>query len=177
MKVLKRFHLFTLSIILCSSCWGAVTASERKFLVGGDISMLTKIEEHGGIFRDEGKPEDFLTILKKYGCNCQRLRIFVNPTYRNAVVQDTAYTIALARRIKSHGMTLLLNFHYSDTWADPGHQTKPAAWANLDFEELVAKVTEYTSSVIDEFNKNEVLNICAKCFFIFKRSEIFFTNF
>ena len=155
--MLKRFHLFVLCVILFSSCWEAVTASEREFLFGGDISMLTKIEEHGGIFRDEGKPADFLKILKKYGCNCQRLRIFVNPTYRNAVVQDTAYTIALARRIKSHGMKLLLNFHYSDTWADPGHQAKPAAWADLGFEELVSKVTEYTSSVIDEFNKNEVL--------------------
>ncbi|MHC4643145.1 MAG: glycoside hydrolase family 53 protein [Planctomycetota bacterium] len=157
MRAFEKFCVFVLSIILCSSCWGAEKTNKRDFLVGGDISMLTKIEEHGGVFRDEGNPVDFLKILKMYGCNCQRLRIFVHPTYRNAVVQDTAYTIALAKRIKSQGMKLLLNFHYSDTWADPGHQKKPVAWAGLDFEELVAKVTEYTSSVIDEFNKNNIL--------------------
>lgn len=157
MGAFEKLRLMALGLILCSFCSGEEKAAEREFLVGGDISMLTKIEEHGGVFRDEGKSVDFLRILKKYGCNCQRLRIFVNPTYRNAVVQDTAYTIALAKRIKSHGMKLLLNFHYSDTWADPGHQAKPAAWAGLDFEELVSKVTEYTSSVIDEFNKNNVL--------------------
>jgi arabinogalactan endo-1,4-beta-galactosidase len=157
MRLLNKLCLFALSVILCSYCWATEIAVESDFLVGGDISMLNKIEEHGGVFRDEGKHEDFLRILKKYGCNCQRLRIFVNPTYRNAVVQDAAYTIALAKRIKSHGMKLLLNFHYSDTWADPGHQIKPAAWAGLDFEALVAKVTEYTSSVIDDFDKNNVL--------------------
>ena len=157
MRAFEKFCFMALGLILCSFCSGEEKADEREFLVGGDISMLTKIEEHGGVFREDGKPVDFLKILKKYGCNCQRLRIFVNPTYRNAVVQDTAYTIALAKRIKGHGMKLLLNFHYSDTWADPGHQKKPAALSSLDFEALVAKVTEYTSSVIDEFNKNNVL--------------------
>jgi arabinogalactan endo-1,4-beta-galactosidase len=78
MRTFEKFCLFALSVILCSLCWAAEMASEREFLVGGDISMLTKIEEHGGVFRDEGRPLDFLRILKKYGCNCQRLRIPVS---------------------------------------------------------------------------------------------------
>jgi arabinogalactan endo-1,4-beta-galactosidase len=157
MRTFEKFCLLSLIVVFCSCCVGTERVGEREFLVGGDISMLTKIEELGGVFRDEDKAGDFLEIVKKYGSNCQRIRIFVHPTYRNAVVQDTAYAIALAKRIKSHGMKVLLDFHYSDTWADPGHQRKPAAWSGLDFEALVAKVEEYTSSVIAEFDRNDAL--------------------
>ena len=157
MTAFQKLCLLALSLTLCSCYRGMERAKQKEFLVGGDISMLTKIEEHGGVFREDGKAGDFLEILRKNGCNCQRLRIFVHPTYKNAVVQDTAYTIALARRIKRHKMKLLLDFHYSDTWADPGHQKKPAEWSTLDFDALVATVREYTASVIDEFNRNNVL--------------------
>jgi len=147
----------TFTVLSTCSCLAETNVDKREFLVGGDISMLTRIEELGGVFRENGKPGGFLAILKKHRCNCHRLRIFVNPTYNNAVVQDVPYTIALAKRIKAHGAKLLLNFHYSDTWADPGHQRKPAAWQDLDFDALQKKVRDYTASVIAAFKEEGVL--------------------
>ena len=126
-------------------------AQRSEFLTGGDISMLTRIEKLGGVFRDNGKRRDFLEIFKASGGNCFRLRLFATPNGKNAVINDLPYTLALAKRIKAAGCKLLLNFHYSDTWADPGHQTKPAAWAKLPFDQLEKKVEEYTASVIAKF--------------------------
>ena len=117
-------------------------------MVGGDISALTKIEEHGGVFHDENASADAIEIMTGRGCNCFRLRLFVNPKGRNVVVNDLGYTIALAKRIKGSGAKLLLNFHYSDTWADPGHQHKPNAWENLDFEPLAQTLYQYTHDCI-----------------------------
>ncbi|MBN1846553.1 MAG: glycosyl hydrolase 53 family protein, partial [Sedimentisphaerales bacterium] len=128
-------------------------AAEREFLVGGDISALAVIEEHGGIFRDPNQPGDAIAIMRRYGANCFRLRLFVQPTGKNVVVNDLAYTIALARRIRAAGGQWLLDFHYSDTWADPAHQTKPAAWEDLPFEQPEARVYEYTRDCLGAFQK------------------------
>ncbi len=119
--------------------------------------MLTRIEALGGVFREKGKPRDCLAILGDHGCNCYRLRLFVNPSGKGAVINNLPYTLALAKRIKRTGAKLLLNFHYSDTWADPGKQIKPAAWKDLDFDALVKRVETYTTSVIGEFKKQRAL--------------------
>ena len=133
------------------------TSSVDEFLIGGDISALGKIEECGGVFRDKGAPGDAIEIMRNHGHNCFRLRLFVNPTYRNVVVNDLPYTIALGRRIKASGARLLLNFHYSDTWADPGHQIKPAEWAELDFDSLVDTLYQYTRDCIKTFRDEGVV--------------------
>lgn len=129
----------------------------REFLTGGDISMLARIEKLGGVFRQDGKTGDALKILADHGCNCFRLRLFVKPSGKNAVINDLPYTLALAKRIRQARATLLLNFHYSDTWADPGHQTKPADWADLPFDALEKRVETYTASVIAQFAKHRAL--------------------
>ena len=147
------------AVLLALTTVCGATPSERdgEFLVGGDISALTRIEQAGGVFQDEGKPGDAIEIMSKYGCNCFRLRLFVNPAGSGVVVNDLAYTIKLAKRIKAAGARLLLNFHYSDTWADPGHQSKPKAWEGLDFESLERRVYEYTRACISEFKRAGVL--------------------
>jgi arabinogalactan endo-1,4-beta-galactosidase len=132
----------------------AEAADTKPFLFGGDISMLTKIEALGGVFREDGKPADPFAIFRRNGFNIARLRLFVNPNHENAVVNDLPYTLALAKRVKAAGMHFLLDFHYSDTWADPGHQTKPAAWENLDFDALVKKTHSYTANVLDACQRN-----------------------
>ncbi|MDA1190943.1 MAG: glycosyl hydrolase 53 family protein [Candidatus Poribacteria bacterium] len=116
----------------------------RPFYVGGDISALSKLEELGAVYRDNGNTGAAIEIMSNHGFNCFRLRLFVAPNGGNVVVNDLPYTIALAKRVKAVGATLILDFHYSDTWADPGHQTKPEAWAELDFDGLVATVEQYT---------------------------------
>jgi arabinogalactan endo-1,4-beta-galactosidase len=131
-----------------------VEVSGKEFLIGGDISALGKIEEIGGLFFDDGKRGDAILIMRKHGANCFRLRLFVNPPYTDVLVNDLSYTIELAKRIKRSGAKLILDFHYSDAWADPGKQFKPEAWKDLNFEELVEKVYSYTYECI-RIMKNE----------------------
>jgi arabinogalactan endo-1,4-beta-galactosidase len=128
------------------------------FLLGADISALPHIEKRGNVFHDKGKADDAIAIFMRHGWNCFRLRIFVNPDGREeGVVNSLEYTRALAKRIKSAGAALLLDFHYSDTWADPQHQIKPVAWKNLSFSALAEQVEKYTFDVITDLKQHDVL--------------------
>jgi len=133
------------------------TSQPAPFLLGADISTLTQAEQRGDIFQDKGKPGDSLAIFTRHGWNCFRLRIFVNPDGRGGVINSLEYTRALAKRIKASGAVLILDFHYSDTWADPQHQEKPAAWSNLDFDALTGQVEKYTSNVMADLKRNGAL--------------------
>lgn len=109
---------------------------------GADVSTLAKAEALGArYFRADGTPADALTILREHGVNTLRLRVWVaSPDgYHNA-----ARILPLAKRARALGFRLIIDFHYSDTWADPAHQTKPAAWESLPFDELVAAVHAHT---------------------------------
>jgi len=128
-------------------------AEDRSFYRGADISMLPEIEKAGGVFSTaDGKPADALTILRQSGCDLWRVRLFVNPSTdyskSHGATQDLTYVRALARRLKTAGGAFLLDLHYSDTWADPGKQFKPAAWKDLDFDALEKKVHDYTAEVL-----------------------------
>jgi arabinogalactan endo-1,4-beta-galactosidase len=150
---LKPLFLF-LSIMVCCI---AQSVTAKEFLIGADISALTVLEETGAVYRENGGPNDLIAILKNNGFNTVRLRLFVNPDKKGIVTNDLPYTLNLAKRAKACGMKLLLNFHYSDTWADPQKQIKPAAWENMPFEELKQTVQSYTASVIEAFKKENVL--------------------
>lgn len=123
-------------------------------LAGADISALERIEQAGGVFRDGGQAGDAITILRAHGANIFRLRLFVNPNQQDVEVNDLAYTLRLARRIKLSGAQLLLDLHYSDTWADPGHQATPAAWASLDFTNLEKRVESWSGDVIAQLKQS-----------------------
>jgi arabinogalactan endo-1,4-beta-galactosidase len=131
----------------------ARTLEARKlppFLAGADISLLTAEEQHGQVYKDmDGRPRPLLDIFKAHGYNCVRLRLWVNPSEQGIFVNDLPYTVALGRRAKQAGFLLLLDFHYSDSWADPGKQFTPAAWANLPFDQLVTTMHDYSKSVIE----------------------------
>ncbi len=127
------------------------------FYVGGDISMLPKLEEAGIEFSDGGQPKDLIQLMMDHGCHCFRVRLFVNPTGKGGVVQDVPYVIKLGRRIKAAGGTFLLDFHYSDTWADPGHQYKPKAWEGMTFDQLEKTVETYTAGVMTEMKEKQAL--------------------
>ena len=115
------------------------------FYLGADISGLTQMEQAGGIYMDGDKQGDPIAIFMKNGWTCFRLRIWVDP---RGGVNGLEYTTKLARRIKAAGATFMLDFHYSDWWADPQKQNKPAAWAKLDFDALVNQVQTYSSNVV-----------------------------
>jgi arabinogalactan endo-1,4-beta-galactosidase len=148
-KVMKRIIFLTFLFFLMS--FVPKTMAAKDFIIGADISALTVMEQRGIVYRDNNQPADLITILKNNGFNTIRLRLFLNPKSRDIVTNDLPYTLELAKRAKAQNMKLLLNFHYSDTWADPQQQTKPTAWSNLNFDDLKEAVQSYTLSVMGKF--------------------------
>ncbi len=129
------------------------TAKPVDSMIGADISWLPEVEARGTVFYENGKKTDALALLKSHGFNYIRLRIFVNPENDKGYSPgkgycDLAHTMVMARRISDAGMKLLLDFHYSDYWADPQQQFKPAAWSALPFEVLKDSVRSYTTRVL-----------------------------
>lgn len=123
------------------------------FIKGFDISSLLEVERCGGIFRDGGGAEDLLAILRRYGAGWVRLRLWNDPYDEKggdygAGVCDLPAVLRLARRARNAGMAWLLDLHYSDFWADPGKQTVPKAWRDLDEAGLEEAVYRYTRDVL-----------------------------
>ncbi|HEY8473411.1 MAG TPA: glycosyl hydrolase 53 family protein [Natronosporangium sp.] len=113
---------------------------------GADVSTLKKNEDFGAVYFDrQGRQRDALSILRSEGMNYARLKVWVNPTdgYNNL-----DRVLEMARRIDRPDMGLVIDFHYSDRWADPGQQNKPRAWADLSFPELRQAVYDHTYEVL-----------------------------
>lgn len=125
-------------------------AAAFEYAIGADVSFLKQAEDGGTRFKDGDGEKAGLEILRSHGFNWVRLRLFVNP---DRLPNDFDYTLALAKDAKRRGFRLLLDFHYSDTWADPGKQITPAAWVDLTHGQRVAKVREYTKDTIAGFRK------------------------
>lgn len=145
----------TLLIALLGIC--SLGAFAQKY-VGGDISLLPKYEEAGAKYYEQDGTviASPLTFFSQQGMNAMRLRLFVDPSKNTGedkdanVCQDLAYVKTLGKRIKDAGFKLMLDFHYSDTWADPGKQWTPDAWKNLSDAELQQKIYDYTKDVLQQ---------------------------
>jgi beta-galactosidase len=128
---------------------------ETAKMLGADISFLPQLEDRGMKFSDNGVQKDPMVIMKEHGFNYIRLRIFNDPARDSGYSPkkgfcDLEHTKQMAKRIKAAGMKFLLDFHYSDYWADPGKQYKPAAWRSLSFTELKKALYDYTKKVMQE---------------------------
>lgn len=145
-----------LSLALLCGMACAKAQNSEKYL-GADISMLTAYETiseagHQVTYKDiDGTQSDVLSLLRKYGMNSMRVRLFVNPTMQKAVIQDIDYVKKLGKRIKDAGLSFVLDFHYSDTWADPAAQSVPAEWGSLSVDEYTEKLYSYTKEVLEDF--------------------------
>lgn len=131
-------------------------------MIGADISFLPELEAKGMKFSDKGVTKDAIEIIKEHGINYVRLRIFHDPAQDSGYSPrkgfcNLDYTKQMAKRVKAAGLKLLLDFHYSDYWADPGKQYKPAAWKNLSFEELKKALYDYTKQVMEELKAQGTL--------------------
>lgn len=127
----------------------------KPFIQGMDVSFMDEIEQHGGHYYDEhGRAQDLLAMLKDNHVNAVRLRIWNDP---QGGFCNLERTVAVAKRIKEQGMQFLLDFHYSDRWADPANQWKPAAWEKLSYEELQRAVCMYTADVLRELQEHDAL--------------------
>ncbi len=113
----------------------------QDFAVGADLSFLRDVEAKGIVFKDAGAAKPGLQIFRDHGYNWIRLRLFHTPT---SLPNNLEYTIALAKDARKLGYKFLLDYHYSDTWADPGKQGIPKAWTGFTHEQLVEAVFEYT---------------------------------
>ncbi len=143
--------LLTVSVLLFG---GPSRAGE--FISGADFSLLKFFEDGGVVYRDNAQTQDGLAILRNHGVNCVRLRLFTSSAAQALAdpynyINNLDYTVPLAVRVKNAGLKFLLDFHYSDTWADPGHQAKPVAWTNLNFTQLVQQMRQYNSTCIAAF--------------------------
>ena len=125
-------------------------ARADTFAKGGDVGWLQQMEASGFIFRDaNGKPADCLKILKDHGMDTLRLRVWVNPSQDPRSGHCSRDEVAvMAERAHKAGFRIMIDFHCSDTWADPSHQAKPAAWAAHDFDQLKNDVFNHTTDVL-----------------------------
>lgn len=150
---MKKFHLVFACLL------SAVFPAMAQHFVGGDISLLPEYEKAGAIYKThDGKPiNDLLPWLKEQGMNAMRVRLFVNPADHKAkypskydpnACQDLEYITPLCKRIVDNGFNLMLDFHYSDTWADPAKQWTPESWRGLTDDQLYQKIYDYTKETL-----------------------------
>lgn len=141
-----KFILFGSVFLLINSL-----ISEAQIVKGADIGWLSQMEATGYQFYDTTNvPSDCLSILRERAINTVRLRVWVNPSEDriNGHCSKKEVT-AMALRAKNMGMRVLIDFHYSDSWADPSKQTKPAAWANDSLNQLLSDLYNHTYDVLD----------------------------
>lgn len=129
--------------------------ADTPIIKGADVSWLTQMEASGYQFYNAaGTAMDCMQLLQGLGIGAIRLRVWVNPA---GGWNGNADVVAKAVRAKKLGLRVLIDFHYSDTWADPGDQNKPAAWTSYDFPTLTSTVYSYTLSVLDTLKANGVV--------------------
>ena len=149
----QKILLFIVTLLTVGLCFLEPLYAD-DYAIGADLSFLKQAEERGTEFKDNGQVKPGLQIFKDHGYNWIRLRLFHTPT---KLPNDLDYTIALAKEAKKLGFKFLLNYHYSDTWADPGKQYIPKAWEGKSHDELVKAVFEYTRDTIVAFRKADVM--------------------
>jgi arabinogalactan endo-1,4-beta-galactosidase len=133
---------------------GGIVPLPASFAKGADISWLTQMEGAGKVFyNSNGTAQDCFQILKNLGMNSIRLRVWVNPA---GGWNNSADVLAKAIRAKNLGMRIMIDFHYSDSWADPGQQTKPTAWAAQDFATLQTSVYDHTFNALTTLKTNGI---------------------
>lgn len=155
------FHVFYLFLFGLSACSQdddrpipLPIDEESVFAKGADVSWLTEMEQNGKLFYSKkGQPTDALVLLKSLGVNAIRLRVWVDPTDGWCNQKDV---LTKALRAKALGLRLMIDFHYSDTWADPAHQEKPKDWKYFSFEELKNAVKDHTQTVLTLLKNNNI---------------------
>jgi arabinogalactan endo-1,4-beta-galactosidase len=149
----RRPPVLLFFLILLSA---ASSPASGNFVAGTDLSLLAFFETNGVTYKTNNQTGDAINILNGEAINCVRLRLFTSSAAQALAdpydyINNLTYTVPLAVRVKNAGLQFLLDFHYSDTWADPGHQATPSAWTNLNFTQLVQQMHDYNSNCIAAF--------------------------
>ncbi len=141
--------------------------SPDQFVMGADLSYVNQVLDHGGVYRDSGTAKDPYAIFRDRGANMARLRLWHDPEWvRTQVYDDPSAPLysglddvaEAAAAARARGLEVMVDFHYSDTWADPGHQVPPAAWQDItELATLEDSVYQYTRSVLEHLDGLGVL--------------------
>lgn len=147
----RTFVKTAVALAASSAMW---PASAATFIKGADVSWISQEESSGyGFYTSAGVKTDPFVLLKNLGANAIRLRVWVNPSGGWCNGADTLYK---AKRAVAQGQKIMLTFHYSDSWADPGQQTKPAAWSGHSVSQLVNDVYSHTYGILKYLKDNGV---------------------
>ncbi|MBP8944855.1 MAG: glycosyl hydrolase 53 family protein [Paludibacteraceae bacterium] len=150
---MKMKKIFTF-LFICMFFFMSSSLRSQPFAYGADVSWVTEMEEAGKkFFSSDGSEMECMTLLKSLGINSIRLRVWVNPPDGWCNAQDV---LTKAIRANNLGLRLMIDFHYSDTWADPGKQTKPVAWSSLSFEDLKTALANHTIEVLTLLKDNDI---------------------
>lgn len=128
---------------------------EPDFYFGVDLSYVNEMDDCGAIYLQNGEPQDAFHLFKEHGANLVRVRLWNNPDW--TAYSDYDDIVRTLTRAKEAGMQSLLDFHYSDNWADPGKQAIPAAWQGMDDEELGEAIYAYTYQVLEDLNELDLM--------------------
>ncbi len=144
-KLLFPFFIFVLAV----PSRAAEPAKTDSFALGADISWVTEMEQKGDKFyTSDGVETDCFLLMKQLGINAVRLRVWVDPSGHGGWC-DKQDMLVKARRAAALGMDVMVDFHYSDWWADPSHQTTPEAWKDYTYEEMKQAVKDHTAEVLN----------------------------
>ena len=138
----KLFVILSLLLPMLPSAFG------QEFVTGADMGWLTEMESKGQLlYNEKGEPREGTLLMKEYGMQAVRLRVWVNPVkHGNWCSKEDVLNKAL--RAKALGMDVMIDFHYSDWWADPGKQNIPAAWSGFTPEKAAKAVADHTREVL-----------------------------
>ena len=132
--------------ILFLACVSLMVSAQKTFWLGADISGTTDLEaRHVQLRNSKGEPRECTALMRELGLNAVRLRVWVNPKDGLCNKDDV---VKMARRANDWGMALMIDFHYSDWWADPGQQNIPAAWKEMNYEQMKQALAEHTREVL-----------------------------
>ncbi len=127
---------------------GTLMMRGQTFWLGADISGSTDLEHRGVQLRNaQGEPRECTALMHELGLNAVRLRVWVDPKEHGGFC-DKADVVRMALRAKDWGMAVMIDFHYSDWWADPGQQNIPAAWKEMDYEQMKQALADHTRDVL-----------------------------
>jgi arabinogalactan endo-1,4-beta-galactosidase len=131
-----------------------LNSAGQEYAIGADLSFMKSAEDRGFAFKENNEAKPCIKIFKDHGYNWIRLRLFHSPT---DLPNNLEYTIAMAKSAKMEGLKFLLDYHYSDTWADPGKQFIPKAWNGMSHKQMVKAVFDYSRETISKFREAGVM--------------------
>ncbi len=147
----RLFHSVVLAAAMLA---GVAHAQTADYAYGADVGWVTQEEKEGVVFKDaQGHAADPFQLLKETGINAIRLRVWVDPKDGWNGKEDT---LAKCRRAAALGQRIMIDFHYSDNWADPGKQFKPAAWTHDSVDQLKKDVHDHTADVLGYLKANGI---------------------